>query len=108
VPPIAAGATPRKPEEKSMTDANTHLPFDIAVLTRLAQLTQPHSSALLADVRAEFGDEGAPTLFVTALATLLGVMLLSIPNAAERAPDAFAQVWSVMKVPFVLEGRAVH
>jgi hypothetical protein len=91
-----------------MTDiADTPLRIDAEMLTRLAAMTEPHSHELLEQVRAEFGDDAAPTLFVTAIGVLLGAMLTTIPNAI-RVPDAFALVWGLMGVPFTLDTRRVQ
>jgi hypothetical protein len=38
---------------------------------------------------------------------LLGTVLKTIPNA-DRAPDGIALVWSIVRVPFTLEGRRVQ
>ncbi len=83
------------------------LMIDHALLTRVARVAEPHHAALLASIRAEFGDRNAATLHTVALSMLLGTVLKTIPHA-DRAPDGIALVWSIMGVPFVLEQKRVQ
>ena len=84
--------------------ADTPLPIDLSTLHRLASICEPHSHAIMAGIRAEFGEDDAATLYVLELAMLLGVALRTIPNA-DRAPAGVAHVWSLLGVPFSLEQR---
>jgi len=81
--------------------------IDVGKLHRLLKFVQPHRNALLAAIRAEFGDEGAPTLYTVALAAALGEVLCTIAHA-ERAPVGIAQVWSLLRVPFSLEAKRTN
>ena len=80
------------------------LHLDMAKLHALGRLAEPHGHALLTAIRAEYGDEAAPTLYPVALFMLAGAVLKTVSHA-ERAPDGIAQVWSIMDVPFSLEAK---
>jgi hypothetical protein len=82
-------------------DSNTPLPIDMDTWTVIGDISARHGHEMLAEIRRTFGDDAAPTVHTIAIAMMLAVPLISLPNPHD-VPGELAEIWSRLAVPFRL------